>query len=290
MNWISIDQDKCNQCGLCVTRCQYCYSDNDGEIAGQADEVTCNLCGHCVSLCPTDAIDHQMMNMDNFPPAGKQVQFDADDFIAFLRRRRSHRHFKNKAIPRATLETLVDICRYAPTGSNRQQVEIRIMEDPDRIKRFSDLTVDYFASLIQNLDDQVDALKAGGKEIPKELESLHANMVRYKPLTLGREAGMDVVFRAAPCVMVFHSSPQRATTPKDDCVIAAQTVSMLAMTMKLETCYIGLFNAAANVHPPIMEELQLPDDNKVYSVLILGYPKFKYLRAVDRKPIRVTWE
>jgi nitroreductase len=109
-------------------------------------------------------------------------------------------------------------------------------------------------------------------------------------MALGRAVGMDVVFRKAPCVMIFHASPRKATTPKDDCVIAAQTVSMLATTMKLETCYIGLFTAAANAHPPIMQELRLPDDHKVYSVLILGYPKLKYLRVVDRKPIRVTWE
>ncbi len=39
-----------------------------------------------------------------------------------------------------------------------------------------------------------------------------------------------------------------------------------------------------------MEELRPPPRHKVYSVLILGYPKLKYLRAVDRKPIEVTWE
>ncbi len=34
----------------------------------------------------------------------------------------------------------------------------------------------------------------------------------------------------------------------------------------------------------------LPPHHKVYSVLILGYPQLKFLRAVDRKPIEVTWE
>jgi hypothetical protein len=32
-----------------------------------------------------------------------------------------------------------------------------------------------------------------------------------------------------------------------------------------------------------------PEDHKVLSTLILGYPKFKYLRAVDRDPMRVKW-
>jgi nitroreductase len=230
------------------------------------------------------------MDMDNFPPVARQVQFEADDFTTFLRRRRSHRHFKDKAIPRETLEALTDICRYAPTGSNRQSVEIRVIQDPARIKQFSDLTVDYFVNMIQQIEERVESLKTEGKEVPEDLVALHANMMRYKPIALAREVGLDVVFRKAPCVMIFHASPRKATTPKDDCVIAAQTLSMLATTMHLETCYIGLFMAAATANPAIMEELKLPPHHKVYSVLILGYPKLRFLRAVDRKPIEVTWE
>jgi nitroreductase len=144
--------------------------------------------------------------------------------------------------------------------------------------------------LIEQVEQQAEKLRAEGKDVEGELGALYENALRYKPMALARKLGMDVVFRKAPCVMVFHASPQKATTPKDDCVIAAQTVSMLARTMKLETCYIGLFTAAANAHPPIVEELRLPARHKVYSVLILGYPKLRYLRAVDRKPIEVTWE
>jgi nitroreductase len=86
------------------------------------------------------------------------------------------------------------------------------------------------------------------------------------------------------------SPSDAATTPKDDCVIAAQTLSMTAMTMGLESCYIGLFTNASGAHSPIGEELALPGGHEVYSTLILGYPKIRFLKTVDRKPIRVTWE
>ena len=290
MSWVTIDENECNQCGLCVTRCMTCFSSKDDVVVVDANEITCNLCGHCVSLCPTDAIHHERMDMGNFPLLERAVPFEPEQFIAFLRQRRSHRHFTSKEIPREHLETLVDICRYAPTGSNRQPVQIKVIQAPDRVALFSDLTVDYFMNMIEQLEGQVEKLEAEGKEVSEELGILYENALRYKPMAMARKLGMDVVFRKAPCVMVFHSSPQKATTPKDDCVIAAQTVSMLARTMKLETCYIGLFTAAANAHPPIMEELRLPPRHKVYSTLILGYPKLKYLRAVDRKPIAVTWE
>lgn len=64
-----------------------------------------------------------------------------------MRERRSHRHFKDEPIPREALETLVDVCRYAPTGSNVQSVKLIVAEDQDKIKRYSDLTIDYFMTL-----------------------------------------------------------------------------------------------------------------------------------------------
>jgi nitroreductase len=62
------------------------------------------------------------------------------------------------------------------------------------------------------------------------------------------------------------------------------------MTMGLETCYIGLFEKAANLYPPIQQELALPENHNVLSVLIMGYPKLRFLRTVERNPIKVRWE
>jgi len=62
------------------------------------------------------------------------------------------------------------------------------------------------------------------------------------------------------------------------------------MTMGLESCYIGLFTNASSAHPPILEELKLPSGHAVYTTLIMGYPKIKFFKTVDRKPIKVTWE
>ncbi len=289
MSWVSIDKDNCNDCGICVTRCIRCFSEKDDEIVVYADENNCNLCGHCVSLCPTDAIVHHKMTMDNFIDIDDTIKFDTDEFIQLVRRRRSHRSFKNKDVSLQDLESLVDLCRYAPTGSNRQTVEIIMIQDNKKIKRLSDLTVDFFKDMIDQVERQVEELKGAGKEIPEDVQYTYSNLVSRKRLVVARDSGMDPIFHKAPAVMIFHS-PTLTSTPKDDCVIAAQTVVLTAMTMGLETCYIGLFEAAARDYPPISEELMLPPGNQVLSVLIMGYPRLTYLRTVDRKPIKVRWE
>jgi len=254
-----------------------------------ANEGNCNLCGHCVSLCPTDAIVHHKMNHDNFLPVDRKLNFDTEDFVHFLRKRRSHRHFKEEAVPLGDLEMLADVCRYAPTGSNRQAVELKIIRSPEKIERLSNHTVDHFVGLIDQVDARVAQLEAEGKEVPRSVRDLHTTLSRYKGMEVARTAGLDVIFYSAPVVIVFHSS-EASTTPKDDCVIAAQTMSMTAMTMGLESCYIGLFTNASRAHPAILEELKLPRGHQVYSTLIMGYPKIRFFKTVDRKPIKVTWE
>ena len=103
-----------------------------------------------------------------------------------------------------------------------------------------------------------------------------------------KEAGLDTVFHNAPAVLIFHS-PAATSAPKDNGVIASTTVTLTAMTMGLESTYIGVFEAAST-YRPIIKELGLPAGHKVFSVLIMGYPSLKYLRSVDRKPIKVRWE
>lgn len=287
MSWVSINQDECTVCEVCVERCA-CFSETSGVIIAAADENNCNLCGHCVALCPTDAIVHNQMDMDNFFDLEQDIGFKTDDFIQFIRRRRSHRKFEDKPVPREVLKKIVDTCRYAPTASNVQNVEILIIQDRRKIQRLSELTMESFQKAKKVLEERAAALKEAGKEIPEDMQySLQVLQAREERMA-AREVAGDMVFHNAPVVMIFHSL-EATSMPKDNGVIASTTATLTAMTMGLESCYIGLFEAAAG-YPPIVEELKLPPDNKIFSVLIMGYPSMTYYRTVDRKSIQVRWE
>jgi nitroreductase/NAD-dependent dihydropyrimidine dehydrogenase PreA subunit len=288
MSWTSIDQDLCNKCGICVTRCVMNYRERDGVINENAGESTCNLCGHCVALCPTGAITHHKMDMSNFIELDDNIRFNIDDFTHFIRGRRSHRNFNDKVIPREDMDKLVDLCRYTPTGSNRQNVEITVIQDRDLIRRLSDHTVDFFENNIDEFLKEAEEYMANGKEVPQITQSVLTMRDTLKLVVSARKFGFEVIFHRAPAVMIFHS-PTETSSPKDDCVIASTTVTLAARTMGLETCYIGLFEFVANKYKPIIEELNLPPGNKVFSVIVLGYPKLKYLKTVDRKPMKVSW-
>ncbi len=289
MSWVTIDQEKCNGCGICARRCTRCFTNNDGVITVQADEECCNLCGHCVALCKTSAITHSRMDMDNFPPSGDPINLETDDFIHLVRQRRSHRGYKDKEVPRELLKKLVEVSRYCPTGSNLQTVQIKIITNREKIKRLSDLTVEFFMEMINQADNMIKKLKSEGKPIPPDLAARKELADRYRRLGLAKDLGIDPILHNAPVVMLFHSPPS-PSTPKDDCVIAAQTVVLAAMTMGLGTCYIGLLTNAALNSPPVQKAMELPPGNTVHSILVLGYPRLKFYKAVDRKPLTVQWE
>ena len=288
MNWVSIDQETCTVCGQCVTLCgRGCFRELEEIIEVQADETNCSLCGHCVAICPTDAIEHQKMNKDQFVELDQSEEISYEQIVEHIRKRRSHRYFQDKSVPLSDIEKLVDICRYAPTGSNAQRVEVLVITDAEKIKQLSSLTIDYFRQLIDRAEKEASDLERKGKEVPAGLNFVRNRESMTRRHIAAWEAGRDPILRSAPAVMVFHSIPQ-ASTPKDDCVIAAHTVVLTAMTMGLETCYIGLLEMAAHGSEAVMAELDLPPGNLVYSVLIVGFPKYEFLRTVDRKPIKVT--
>ena len=285
MNWILIDSEKCNGCKFCVVRCPRCFSKVGDKIIGRADDTNCNICGHCISLCEPGAITHEQMDMSNFPAASPDDNFDTETFINFIRNRRSHRHFKNKGIPRKDLETLVDVSRYAPTGGNAQTVEVIVVEDREKITKLSNQTVDTFVTLSDQAGKEIERLKANGKEIPEMLvrtQMYGELMLKY------REEGKDPIFHNSKAIMIFHTNVQGGAS-KDNSVIASTTVSLVARTMGIESTFIGFFVAASISSEAIKKELELPEHNEIQSVLMMGYPRLKFHTAVDRFPAKVTW-
>jgi nitroreductase/NAD-dependent dihydropyrimidine dehydrogenase PreA subunit len=289
MSWVSIDYTKCSNCGACLEGCTRCFSKKNKKIEVYADINCCTICGRCVVLCPTGAITHTEMDMTNFHKIEKERFITPDDFFEFLRQRRSHRAFTDKKIPESDMKKLVDIVRYSPTGSNSQMVELLVIQDPEKRKRLSALAVDFMIKSGSDAKKRADGLRKEGKANEGEIKILEMIAFYGEMMGESREKGLDPVFYNAPLVMIFHA-PEQAFSKKDDCVIASTTAGLLSRTMGLEYTYIGIFEGAANGYPAVMEELKLPEGNRVYSVIILGYPKMKFFRTVDRKPARVRYE
>ncbi len=289
MSWITIDKSRCDNCGTCRLRCPSCYVQEGDEILPRGDDAKCIVCGHCLALCPNEAISHARLDQGACAPLTEGCPVSPEAFRDLVMRRRSHRQFLGREIPRELLEELVSLCRCAPTGVNTQAVEIKIMRDAERIAALSRAAVGHFTAQFEAIEGQVAALRREGRAIPEALLTKLEGYSRYRRMGKVLEKGFDPILFSAPCVMLFHAS-DRARTPHDDCVIAAQTTALGAIPMGLGSCYIGLFTRAAAESEAVLSSVGLPPGNRLYCTLILGFPRLRFLRTVAREPIRATWE
>lgn len=109
--------------------------------------------------------------------------------------------------------------------------------------------------------------------------------IRLPDLKAGTE---DTITRNAPAMIVFHADRNEEHYRED--IYIALTYGFLAAHA------LGLAGSAMDLIPPAIErnkELRkmfaIPDSNEVAATIIVGFPKYKYQRAIKRKFKSVAW-
>ncbi len=273
MTLITIDEKKCKRDGICVAECPIKIltmktPESFPQPVPGADELCIN-CGHCVAVCPHGAFHHQNLQPEDCPEVRKEWLLSPEQAEHFLRNRRSFRTYKDKAVEKETLAKLIDVATYAPSGHNRQPVHWMVLHDKAELKRLTGLVVDWMRYMI--------------KEQPAMAGPMHLDMI------VGAwEAGVDVVCRNAPHLIMAHGDKTDPTT-QASCTIALTYLELAAQPFGLGACWAGYFNVAATFWPPLQKALALPENHGSFGAMMVGYPKYKYHRLPLRRKARVTW-
>jgi nitroreductase/NAD-dependent dihydropyrimidine dehydrogenase PreA subunit len=273
MSLLKIDENKCKQDGICARECPTAIirvkkNETYPEIKPNAEQ-SCLICGHCVAVCPHGALSHSQIPFEQCLSIKKELVINREQADQFLRSRRSIRVYKDRPVEKDRIRNLIEIARYAPTGSNTQLVEWQVFTDSAKIKEIARLTVDFMRS-----------------EIKKEPESLRTS---YMPLVVAAwDAGYDAVLRNAPALIVA-STPKIAGNGMVDLTLALSYLELAALPMGLGTCWAGLLQGVLRSWPPLKEALGIPEDHPHHYPLMLGYPKFKYQRLPERKAPKIKW-
>jgi nitroreductase/NAD-dependent dihydropyrimidine dehydrogenase PreA subunit len=272
MSLLTVDTDKCKKDGICAAVCPLRIIDwSKGENpkpSAEAEEL-CITCGHCVAVCPHGAMSHREMAADECVPIQKELAISQEQAAQFLSARRSIRVYKDETVSRETIEQLIGVASYAPSGHNIQPSQWIVRDDPAELKRLSGIVIDWLHELIKAKHPLV--------------EMLHLDRV-----VAGWEAGMDTILRDAPVLVQVHAHKDERTAPQG-CTLSMAYFELAAYAHGLGACWAGFFNAASLMYPPFAKEMGLPEGHQVFGSMMLGKPKFKYNRVPLRKKPEIAW-
>jgi ferredoxin len=181
MSLISVDHEKCNQDGICVSECPARIIVIDAETGYPVPTPDfkdfCLKCGHCVTVCPTEALRLDWLAPEECPAIMKERVVSSEQAEQFLRGRRSIRSFKEKQIPRDTLEKLIEVACSAPSAKNQQPWHWIVVQKPAEVRRIAEMVIDAMRML--NEDESTGGGNEGSSPRPGKLGSrLRPNLQR----------------------------------------------------------------------------------------------------------------
>jgi nitroreductase/NAD-dependent dihydropyrimidine dehydrogenase PreA subunit len=273
MSFLSVDKEKCKQDGHCALECPSMLITLNGGTkfpeAIKGAENRCIKCGHCVAVCPQGAISVNGLSAADCLPVKAEPELSNAQLRQLIKSRRSIRNFKSKKVDREILTNLLDIARYAPTGGNSQLVEWLVYDNPKSIIKLTSKVMEFYRQL------------ANSGHPLTEKYNLPSLIKRW-------ESGYDVIFRAAPALVMVHA-PKRYGSASIDNTIALSYLDLAASNLGLGTCWAGFFMIAATQSPELLKFLELPEGNICTGALMIGYPKQKYHMIPPRKEAQVIW-
>ncbi|MBM4312695.1 MAG: 4Fe-4S dicluster domain-containing protein [Deltaproteobacteria bacterium] len=275
MGFLIVDASKCRKDGYCAKECPMAIihlrtAEGYPEMV-PGGEQHCTQCGHCVAVCPHGALSHTLVPLESCPSIREELTIGEAQAVQFLRSRRSIRSFlKDRPVEEETITKLIEIARYAPTGSNSQMVEWTVFRDKQKIKELSRLTVDWMRLVLQ-----------------KDPQPAYAP---YMPMIVAVwDAGHDIVLRDAP-VVVVASAPKTDPNGLVDVTLALSYFELAATSMGLGTCWAGLAQGAILSSPQLKKEMGIPEDHPHHYPMMLGYPKPRYFRVPERRAPKIRWK
>ncbi|MGC1374847.1 MAG: nitroreductase family protein [Anaerolineales bacterium] len=286
---IDIDQNRCNQDGLCVMVCpmNVLVQEEQRAIPNVAREELCISCGHCLAVCPQEAIAHDGVSQERIRPV-LQERLPAPEMLTHLINvRRSVRALKNTPVEKELVEQVIHAARFAPSGHNVQSTEYVVVQDQAMLEQVVRLTAKYLKTASGFLGNPL-LQPALSWLFRDRYENIDLVAEEFKLLAEMAEVGEDKILHQAPTLIVFHAR-QSVAFAAANANMAAQNASLMAQSLGLGAFYTGYVLAACEMDNSIPKLLGIPQNHRIYAGLALGHPAVRYTHWIERDAPKVRW-
>ena len=251
---IMIDTTQCVGCGRCQKVCP-AHNIIIEEQRARTILADCLFCGQCTAVCPQRAIVISGYADDPIEKKG-DMRLKPDEVLEVIRFRRTIRQFKAEKIPQSVLEQILEAGRLTHTAKNKQDIAFIV------------------------LDKEKDHVERSAVRLLKWVKPL-ADLV--SPMARNVQIDDHFFFFKAPLVIIIL-----ADEPANG-LLAAQNMEFVAEANGLGVLFSGYFTKVANLSFKIKRALHMPKGKRVAATLVLGYPAVRFLRSVQREPLKVNY-
>ena len=276
----------CIGCERCVAICPSFVLDMVEAKSAVVRGEWCIGCGHCGAVCPTEAILHEGSCFDMHPKKGEAPATSPEILEFLLRERRSVRIYTRDPVPEEVLNKILDAGRYAPTGTNSQNVHYVVLTSPDQIEELRKMTISFYDKIFSRVRGWFGMLLLSLVAGRKIAEYLRESLPKVEYANEQMKQGKDRLFHHAPVVMLAHAESWD-TCSSFNCSVALYNCSLMAHALGLGCCFNGFLVNAVSHSPKMKAWLGIPSDHQCYSAMTLGFPDVKYLRLIHRYPPKV---
>lgn len=287
---IEIDEALCTRCGLCGEVCPH------GLIRISGDEITadpdgCMECGHCGAVCPVGAVGGyahpeklQLLNIHEILDSLAPGDYDCEGLVRLMRSRRSCRKYSDRPVPVGLLQDLVKIGTTAPSGTNSQSWEFVVLPERDDVMVLGTLTAEFYRKLNRMAENPFYRLisRFSGDALGRYYRGYFSSV--EKALGEWDNEGIDRLFHGATAAIVV-TGKKEASCPAEDALLATQNILLAAHGLGLGSCLVGFVVEAMRRSPQIRREMHIGSEERVYSVIGLGYPAVKYQKVAGRRAV-----
>lgn len=182
------------------------------------------------------------------------------DIIDVIKSRRSIRKYLDKPLSKDTIDKLIDVAKWAPSGMNHQPWGFVVIQDKNLIKEVSHRAIPYIKKLIEK----------------------DRKLIRYKK----RMAVKDFnIFYHASCVIIILGRKD-SFSYENDCAMAAQNMMLTARSMDIGSCWIGMMKVLEK-DKWFRKKFEIPETYTIVAPIALGYFNKENIPVIERKPIEI---
>ncbi len=287
---ININPETCTGCGLCAKVCSKKILKMDHRKVEVEDypDWSCCQCGLCMSICPTQSILVEGLNYNEFETLPEN-DVDFTNLEKMLSSRRSIRSFRDRKVERDTLNKMISASAMPPIGAPPLNVQVLVLDEKKHLDELYLDTVRCWKKMMKSMKNPIYRIISRRVAGANQYHALtHHALPSARICCESSDKGKDAFTFKAPAIIFFHGS-KLSVCIMENCWLAASYATIAAHSLGLGSIFSGMIPPIINMNIDVKRKLGIPDENNIYSCLMLGYPAVEFKRKIPRKHKEVRY-